>query len=730
MQPEPESETSHQPEPESETSHQPEPESETSHQPEPESETSLQQEPESETSHQPEPESETSLQQEPVSLHSVKYFNASPNDCVEFITAEQLASRVENGEIDLSQAFVYYGEYGNEYPHSIHPYVSCINDNDDDLSKNDNTLDGSSNNNTTEEQFQADIEKSIYSNESRNRSIRLDESSPKIGSVLKKQLSRAKVKRCLKPSFSSPVKTASPANYRSRLRNKFKSPLSSTPNPSTTSKRPVAMSSAADYNDDDDDDEDVLYSLNIPSGSEDSELSDSDDEGQLTSNTSVNRKRETLSSKSSSEPSALHAVKQRRCLWKDGVFLEPETTFLGSDETTYDYSTPLQCYKYFMSDDIMEEIARQTTLYSVQTRPDKPVSITRKDIDKFIGILFHMSITRLPRTRMYWSPQSRIPCVADTMTVNKFEMLKRFLHFSDNEQIVEDRVGKIRPLVDHIRRKCSAIQMEENLSIDEQIVPFKGRSQLKQYNPRKPHKWGYKVFVLSGVTGFSYDFEIYTGKENNKPLEGEVDCGASGNVVIRLSRNIPKHINHKLYYDNYFTGLEVQLYLVKQGIWSLGTVRCNRLPQCNLLEDAILKKRGRGSFDEKVSSIDDVSFNAVRWFDNKAVNFLSTFIGTEPVTEVRRWSASESAFKMIKCPKIVTQYNKHMGGVDLLDSLLGLYRTRLRSKKWYHRIFFHFMDLTIVNAWLLYRRCNDKAMRLLDFKMSVAEALCRSGKCY
>ena len=45
-----------------------------------------------------------------------------------------------------------------------------------------------------------------------------------------------------------------------------------------------------------------------------------------------------------------------------------------------------------------------------------------------------------------------------------------------------------------------------------------------------------------------------------------------------------------------------------------------------------------------------------------------------------------------------------MGGVDLLDSLIGLHRIKLRSKKYYHKIFFHLIDLTVVTAWLLYRR--------------------------
>ena len=50
------------------------------------------------------------------------------------------------------------------------------------------------------------------------------------------------------------------------------------------------------------------------------------------------------------------------------------------------------------------------------------------------------------------------------------------------------------------------------------------------------------------------------------------------------------------------------------------------------------------------------------------------------------------------------------------------------EKKWYHRLFFHLVDMTLINAWLLYRRKTDSiVMSLHEFKASVAQALCRSG---
>lgn len=78
-------------------------------------------------------------------------------------------------------------------------------------------------------------------------------------------------------------------------------------------------------------------------------------------------------------------------------------------------------------------------------------------------------------------------------------------------------------------------------------------------------------------------------------------------------------------------------------------------------------------------------------------------------------------------------YNKHMGGVDLLDGLLGRYKIKMRSRKWYIRLFNHLLDVTIVNSWLLHRRINKqkgntKTMTLVDFRTDLALSLCKNGQ--
>lgn len=80
---------------------------------------------------------------------------------------------------------------------------------------------------------------------------------------------------------------------------------------------------------------------------------------------------------------------------------------------------------------------------------------------------------------------------------------------------------------------------------------------------------------------------------------------------------------------------------------------------------------------------------------------------------------------MIPCPKSVDVYNSNMGRVDLLDSMLGYYRISTKSKKNYMNIFYHMIDLSVVNAWLLYHRVYpDTYIPLLDFKLLISEVLC------
>ncbi|KAL4154013.1 hypothetical protein QTP88_001846 [Uroleucon formosanum] len=95
------------------------------------------------------------------------------------------------------------------------------------------------------------------------------------------------------------------------------------------------------------------------------------------------------------------------------------------------------------------------------------------------------------------------------------------------------------------------------------------------------------------------------------------------------------------------------------------------------------KKMKRGESMEYVT-YEKTPISAVIWKDNKAVKLVSTYCGETPKTKVTRFDRSKKKEIEIDCPKLVTEYNHNMGGVDLLDSHI------------------------VVNSWCLYKRAKKQ----------------------
>lgn len=434
----------------------------------------------------------------------------------------------------------------------------------------------------------------------------------------------------------------------------------------------------------------------------------------------------------------------RNIVWKQTNLKksDSDTKFSGDDSlppTITNLQTPYQFFRYFFTDELLQKIIEETTRYGTVINPERPFIVSRTDVLSYIGILILTSIMTAKNIRFYWKSNIGMSIIQEAMTVNKFEKIRQFLHFNNNANLIPhgqpgyDPLFKIRPVFDSLRERFSSIPVEERLAVDEQMCSTKARHHLRMYMPAKPHKYGFKLFVLAGMTGYAYNFEVYTGQENADIRDGEPNLGASGNVVLRLARIIPRGGNYKIYFDNYYTSVQLLVYLSTQGILSLGTVRADRIPGSKLpvLKTAKeVKSVKRGTFYEYVANIEGCEVSSLMWVDNKCVRMLSTFAGANPVEDVRRYNRTTKKHEMIQCPHVIREYNKHMGGVDLLDSLVGRYKIIMRTKKWYFRLFYHLMDLTVINAWIMYTRIakNDpslKPLSLAEFRIELGETLCK-----
>lgn len=54
----------------------------------------------------------------------------------------------------------------------------------------------------------------------------------------------------------------------------------------------------------------------------------------------------------------------------------------------------------------------------------------------------------------------------------------------------------------------------ENICIDESMVPFRGRIIFRQYNKQKRHKYGVKLFKLCSLPGYTHKINVYAGKND------------------------------------------------------------------------------------------------------------------------------------------------------------------------------------------------------------------------
>ena len=105
-----------------------------------------------------------------------------------------------------------------------------------------------------------------------------------------------------------------------------------------------------------------------------------------------------------------------------------------------------------------------------------------------------------------------------------------------------DPLFKISPLLNRLRSAMQSIELKEMHAIDEQMIPFKGRSSMKQYM---------KKSLISGVSKCLHkqilQAPYVTLKFTPESLRTYLEFGISGNVVMRLIQNLNAASNFKVF---------------------------------------------------------------------------------------------------------------------------------------------------------------------------------------
>lgn len=224
------------------------------------------------------------------------------------------------------------------------------------------------------------------------------------------------------------------------------------------------------------------------------------------------------------------------------------------------------CFEHIFNDGIVNNIVKQPNLYASQDRVkhcnNKKVNsastnweqLTQEEFRTFIGCLIFIGIHQLPHSSNYWSsyPALDVKAVSDVFPAKRFKIVEN-QHVNYNASAKShgepgyNKLHKVRLLLDEINKSCNrAYNTSSKLSADKSMIPFKGRSSLKQYMPMKPVKRGFKVWCLAdSAMGFGVKFSIYTGK-----VDTPTSLKLGERAVLELG-SVISHTSGLVAFDNF-----------------------------------------------------------------------------------------------------------------------------------------------------------------------------------
>ncbi|XP_051814412.1 piggyBac transposable element-derived protein 4 isoform X24 [Acanthochromis polyacanthus] len=404
--------------------------------------------------------------------------------------------------------------------------------------------------------------------------------------------------------------------------------------------------------------------------------------------------------------------------------------------------TPVKLFQLFFSNDVLLTIVKNTNEHGSAhySTPSKPwTNIDLQDMFSFISVLIYMGVVKCSSYTDYWRGSNlySLQFPKRVMAGRKFLRMIWALHLNSAAMDAEnegrrgtaafDRLGKIKPLYDEMREACKRnYHPNQEIAIDERMVASKARIGLKQYMKSKPVRWGYKLFVLAdSKAGYTWDFFVYEGKSTVNTGKG-----IRYESVMELLKPQLLGTGYKLFVDNFYTSTTLFQDLLKMKVWACGTIRSNLIGFPRTTENSLDSKSHRGS----VRWIRKDSLLFVQWRDTRDVSLCSTFHRAHTGETIKRRVRSADGqweVKDITLPPVVKDYNQHMGGVDLSDALIQFYKVLHKTRKWYKTFFYHFVDIAIVNAFLIHKELamakGQVPMNQKAFRETLAEDLAMMG---
>lgn len=320
----------------------------------------------------------------------------------------------------------------------------------------------------------------------------------------------------------------------------------------------------------------------------------------------------------------------------------------------------------------------------------KPV--TSQEMYAFFGILICSGVnnSNIDHTSEMWK-STLYPLYRASMGVNRFRLILRFIRFDDvNTRQARAEKDKLAPISDiwtiFNSNLSNIYKPTANLTIDEQLYPFRGHTKFTQYIPSKPANYGIKIWWICDA-------------ENAYPLRGIIYAGKTGNVreknqgerVVKELAAPYKGSGRNITMDNYFTTLPLAKHLISWKLSIVGTLRKNK----PYIPKQMAPHKSKEEYSTLFAFHEHVSLCSYVPKKNKAVILLSTMHYNTAVND-----------DVKKKPHMITYYNRYKSGVDTMDQMVTRYTTYRRTTRWPLAMFFNILDVGALAAYIIYYENN------------------------
>lgn len=258
---------------------------------------------------------------------------------------------------------------------------------------------------------------------------------------------------------------------------------------------------SASSEDSNDDDTEAVH-MDVGANSDDSNYSEgSEDEG-----TSTENDMEDLLSLDSEE--FMTAPNGRK--WQKRAPRNPSKIrqhniirFTAGPRQKNEVNNHVDAWRKFITPDIIEEITNCTNREAERVCSEnrkKWQRIELDEMDAFLGLLLMAGVEKswnVPVRELFLDKMSN-PIYKATMSVNRFENIRRFLRFDDKRtrirRLETDKLAPISYVWNLFLIQCKTVMIPKvNVTIDEQLVGFRGRCGFIQYMPSKKFRDAYRA---------------------------------------------------------------------------------------------------------------------------------------------------------------------------------------------------------------------------------------------